>query len=143
MSSDDEGQPLSIDSDAESASPDLPAFLARPEGAPVYHGFRVLEGAVVDGFTFGTITAIDSEGTDLGDAFVIAPDGSRCGLVWDVADEPYVRECRGFEPGRWGVWYVGFPFVIRSTEDARRNLEAILPLLRPKWEAWRAAGYGT
>ena len=29
------GRPLRLDPDAESADPDKPAFLARPEGAPV------------------------------------------------------------------------------------------------------------
>jgi hypothetical protein len=33
------GRPLAVDRQAESADPGLPAFLARPPGAPVYHGF--------------------------------------------------------------------------------------------------------
>lgn len=35
------GRPLAIDHKAASASPTEPAFIARPEGAPVYHGFVV------------------------------------------------------------------------------------------------------
>jgi hypothetical protein len=27
-----------------------------------------------------------------GDAFVIAPDGSRAGLVWEASDKPYFQE---------------------------------------------------
>jgi hypothetical protein len=37
------GVPLSLDPEAGSADPTLPAFLARPQVAPVYHGFPLLE----------------------------------------------------------------------------------------------------
>jgi len=50
------GQPLAIDATAQSASPTEPAFIARPEGAPVYYGFVVLDDVAVDGFTLGKIT---------------------------------------------------------------------------------------
>ena len=36
------GRPLAIDATAQSASPTEPAFVARPEDAPVYHGFVFL-----------------------------------------------------------------------------------------------------
>ena len=142
MSGRDDGRRLSVDAGAESAAPGLPAFLARSAGAPVYHGFTVLDDVSVEGFLFGTITEIDPAGDDAGDAFVVAPDGSRCGLVWEVRSEPAVEEIIGFEERSWGVWGVGFPHPIASPQDARRNLEAVLPLLRPKWEAWRDAGFG-
>ena len=35
-----QGRPLAIDSKAASASQTEPAFVARPEGAPVYYGFE-------------------------------------------------------------------------------------------------------
>jgi hypothetical protein len=54
------GRPLAIDGKAESASPTEPAFIARPEGAPVYHGFVVLDEISVDGFTLGKITNLGS-----------------------------------------------------------------------------------
>ena len=47
------GRPLAIDATARSASPTEAAFLALPEGAPVYHGFDVLDDVVADGFTLG------------------------------------------------------------------------------------------
>jgi hypothetical protein len=71
------GLPLALDPKAASASNAEPAFIARPAGAPVYHGFVVLEDVVVDGFTLGTITNFELKPADDGDAFVIAPDGSR------------------------------------------------------------------
>jgi hypothetical protein len=68
---DDPGLPLSLDADAKRASPELPAFLARPEGEPVYHGFQMLEGVEVDGFHLGTISALGP--AEYGDAFIVAP----------------------------------------------------------------------
>jgi hypothetical protein len=82
-----QGHPLALGPNARSASPTEPAFIARPEGAPVYHGFQVLPDVVVEGFTFGTITDFEAGPCDAGDAFVIAPDGSRAGLVWEVFSE--------------------------------------------------------
>ena len=78
------GRPLAIDATAQSASPTEPAFIARPEGAPVYYGFVVLHDVTVDGFTLGKITDFEAEPCDEGDAFVIAPDGGRAGLGWEV-----------------------------------------------------------
>jgi hypothetical protein len=50
------GRPLAVDNKAKSASPTEPAFVARPEGASVYHGFVVLDDVTGDGFTLGQIT---------------------------------------------------------------------------------------
>lgn len=131
------GRPLAIDVNARSASRAEPAFIAKPEGAPVYHGFQVLEDVVVDGFQFGKITDFEAEPSQEGDAFVIAPDNSRAGLVWEVADKVSVSQIIPLEPGRWGVWAVSFPNAMNSRENVRRNLELILPTLKQKWEEWR------
>jgi hypothetical protein len=133
------GHPLTFDPEAASADPGLPGFLARPEGTPVYYGFRILADVAVDGFQFGTISDFEAEeDPTAGDAFVVAPDASRAGLVWERASEPYVREIFPLEPDRWGVWAVGFPYPMRTRWDARRNLEAVLPLLKEQWERWRS-----
>jgi hypothetical protein len=108
------GRPLAIDRNAISASSTEPAFVARPKGAPVYHGFVVLEDVSVESFTFGAITDFEAEPSDTGDAFVVAPDGSRAGLVWEVSPTQYVKEIRPFEPDRWGVWAVSFPHPMES-----------------------------
>ena len=131
---------LSLDADAESADEALPAFLARPENTPVYHGFQVLEDVEVDGFRMGTISALGP--ADFGDAFIIAPDDSRAGLVWEVGDREQIWEVCPFGPARWGVWGVEFPHRMRSSEDARRNLEALVPRLRDKWQEWKAQQTG-
>ena len=133
------GLPITLDVNAESASPDLPAFLARPKGAPVYHGFLLLEDVSADGFTFGTITDFESEETNCGDAFVVAPDNTRAGLVWEIAAKPFFEEIVEPTDERWGVYEVGFSGPMRTREDARRNLRAILPKLKDCWERWLKA----
>jgi len=87
----------------------------------VYHGFVVLDGVVVDGFTLGKITDWEAEPCETGDAFVIAPDGSRAGLVWQVCDPPYFQEVMPTEATRWGVWGVGFLLPMISRENAHHG----------------------
>jgi hypothetical protein len=139
----DRGRPVHLDPDAESADPELPAFLARPAGAPPYHGFPVLD-VEVDGFRLGAISGFafddpDEDGT-CGDAFVIGPDGRRAGLIWEVERGPDFAPApgEGGEPlssdRRVGVYNVSFPRPMRSLEDARANLAAIVSRLREEWE---------
>jgi hypothetical protein len=132
------GRPLAIDATAHSASPTEPAFIARPEGAPVYYGFVVLDDVTVDDFTLGKITDFEAEPCDEGDAFVIAPDGSRAGLVWEIREPPYFSEVAPFETGRWGVWGIGFRLPMNGRVNARRNLESILPELKMRWAEWKS-----
>jgi hypothetical protein len=131
------GRPIAADPNAPSTEPGVPAFIAKLQGAPVYFGFAVLEDVVVEGFTLGEIADFEAEPTDYGDSFVIAPDGSRCGLVWEVTDSSYFQQVISPEMGRWGVWGVSFPFPMDSRTNARRNLESILPKLKKEWMAWR------
>ena len=132
------GRALHLDPNATSADPKMPGFLARPEGAPLYHGFPILESSAVDGFQLGMITDFMKEPSTAGDAFVVAPDNSRAGLVWESeVAEPYFREVHAPEADRWGVWAVGLAVPLRSEEDAREYLRALVVELRPRWEAWR------
>jgi hypothetical protein len=104
-----EGVPLRLDTQARSAVPYLPAFLARPKDAPVYHGFPMLENSRTDdGWCFGTISEPDcSEGRDWGDAFVVAPDGSRAGIFWEVG-APGMQVSLPPHETRWSVFQIGF-----------------------------------
>lgn len=137
MSALERGRAIVVDHTAESASSTLPAFLAKPKGAPVYHGFKILDDVTVDGFTFGAITDFEAHPSNEGDAFVIAPDSSRAGLVWTHSSEPrFVQLCAPSED-RWGVFEVAFPYEMTSRENVKLNLENIIPQLRPKWEQWR------
>jgi hypothetical protein len=131
------GRPLAIDHTAASASQNEPGFIAPPPGAPVYHGFQILSGVTADGFTFGKITDFEAEPCDYGDAFVVAPDNSRAGLVWEVSEKPYFQEVCALEPDRWGVWGVSFPHPMENHDNVRSNLESILPELKKRWEEWR------
>jgi hypothetical protein len=119
--------------------PPYPERLSEETDAPPYSGFPVFDDVALDGFKFGAITDFEAEDAPTnGDAFVEAPDGSRAGLVWELASEAYVEEIIPPEPDRWGVWDVGFPYPMQTRNDARRNLVAILPHLKEKWEQWRA-----
>jgi hypothetical protein len=132
-------RPLRLDPDATSASPDEPAFVARPEGAPIYYGFPIVESSELDGFRFGMITDFEAEPGTCGDAFVVAPDDSRAGLVWESElDEPYFNEVLPPDADRWGVWAVGSRSALRSEGDAREFLRSCLPELRARWESWNA-----
>jgi hypothetical protein len=131
------GRPLGLDPLVEGSLQTEPGFIARPAGAPVYHGCEVLSDVVVRGFTFGKITDFEIEICDEGDAFVVAPDNSRAGLVWEISDKPYFQEISVPEAERWGVWGVSFTNAMTSRGNVRKNLESILPELKKHWEEWR------
>ena len=114
--------------------------MARPPDAPVYHGFPVVDGAEAGGFRLGMITDFLSEPAREGDAYVIAPDGNRAGLVWQSGCASYLEEVVAPEHDRWGVWAVGLPMPMTTAEEARSYLAALLPQLRRQWKSWRDAG---
>jgi hypothetical protein len=125
-----DGKAIRTDNEARSADASLPAFLARPGDAPVYHGFPLVEESRTDGWCYGAITEFeDPEGCDAGDGFVVAPDGSRAGLVWSVGAFPTETVCEP-DKGRWGVYAVAFPRAVRNVDDLVACFRAILPELR-------------
>jgi hypothetical protein len=125
-----DGRPIRLDETAQSADPALPAFLARPAGAPVYHGFPVVPETLTDGWVYGAITDyLDPDGADGGDGYVIAPDGRRAGLVW-AADEGAFAEISPPDQGRWGVYAVWFPKPVRTLEDLIECFRHVLPDLQ-------------
>ncbi|HEY4361540.1 MAG TPA: hypothetical protein VGN17_11235 [Bryobacteraceae bacterium] len=131
------GRLLAIDYTAKSTKKEVPGFLSKPPGAPVYHGFRILTDVEVDGFLFGMITDFEAGESNEGDAFVVAPDNSRAGLVWSVGHEQNFTEILPIAEDRWGVWLVSFPYPMTTHDHVRLNLRAILPLLKPNWERWK------
>jgi len=119
-----------IDPTAQSANDRLPAFLARPTGAPVYHGFPLVEETRTDGWCYGAITVFaEPGGCVAGDGFVVAPDGSRAGLVWSVGDFETKVVCEA-TPDRWGVYSIAFPRAIRTVDDLKDCFCAVLPELK-------------
>jgi hypothetical protein len=128
---------LLTDKQASSANPNLPAFLARPDGAPVYHGFPLVEETRTRGWCFGAITEFENlEGCEYGDGFVIAPDGSRAGIVWEVGEQE-IQEVLPPDAERWGVYGVWFPRVVRTIDDLIFNFRYVLPALEKKYEEVR------
>ena len=127
---------LHLDLTAESADPDLLPFMSPPEGAPPYYGFGVAD-VEHDGFRLGLISSpfSDGEAAHNGDGFVVAPDGSRAGLVWKV-DEPYVFRTVPDTDHRWGVWLVGLAEPLVDEAAASRAFAQMVDELRPHWEQW-------
>jgi hypothetical protein len=123
---------LMLDPSAASASADAPAFLSRPLGAPVYHGFPLVPETSIDGWCYGAITAFtDASGCTEGDGFVQAPDGTRAGLVWDVGVGE-MQEISRPDRERWGVYQVWFPRAVHNLHDLCDCFAHILPALRAK-----------
>jgi len=125
-----EGKPLRLDAQAQSSSHELPAFLARPAGAPVYHGFPLVEETLTEGWCYGAITEFqEPDGCTEGDGFVVAPDGSRAGLVWAVGNFD-TQELSPPDVRRWGVYSIAFPRSVRTTADLVECFRAVLPELK-------------
>jgi hypothetical protein len=134
------GYPAMVDPLAESTSVELPAFIAIPAGAPVYHGFPLIAGSEIDGWVFGVITSpVGAEPREWGDAYVVAPDGSRAGIVWSASSDPQPRVICEPDAGRWGVYGLRFRHPVRSEQDLVRNLHEWLPQLKAFYQAAETA----
>ena len=118
---------LTLDPTANSTDPSKPAFLAKPAGTPVYHGFVVVPETYIDGWVLGEITPFLGE--ENGDGFAVAPDGSQAGLVWEVGEGEFT-EIMPATAERWGVYAVWFPQAMKTVEDLIANFRVVLPGLR-------------
>lgn len=120
-----QGRAILIDAAAASANPELPAFLARPEGAPVYHGFPLVEQSAIDGWVLGLISDYGDPDAHYGDGCAVAPDGSRCGLVWECcSDAPTFGVVLQPGPARWGVYSAVLAIPFHGPGDAKAFLAA-------------------
>lgn len=123
-------KPIPPDPAFGSTNAEQPANLSRTTGTPVYHGFVVVPETCTDGWCMGVISDYeDPDGVDAGDAYVIAPDGTRADLVWGVGVEP-ILEILPPDEERWGVYAVCFPHVVRDTADLTNAFRALLPSLK-------------
>jgi hypothetical protein len=133
-------RPIVYDPDAASSKTDEPAFIARPEGCPVYHGFMVIEESETEGWRYGAISAFeDAQNEEEGDGFIIAPDGSRAGVAWAI-DTPDFYMIMPPDEGRWGVYGVCFPKTVSSRDDLIMNFRAVLPLFKRQYDLIRTNG---
>lgn len=92
--------------------------------------------ATADGFSLGMFVSYD----DCGDAWITAPDGSSCSLIWETGEPAYFKV--SIEPdlqGRWGTFAVQLPMPLTTDREAEDYLRALLPELRPRWEEWAKA----
>lgn len=125
---------LVLDEEAESASAELPAFLSRPRGTPVYHGFPLVEETWTDGWCYGAITEFNEpechpNGCESGDGYVQAPDGSRAGLVWSTGTFAALEVC-ALDEKSWGVYEIAFPKPVRNVHDLVECFRSVLPELQ-------------
>ena len=127
------GRRITNDPDASSSDHSLPGFLARPAGSPVYHGFVIVPETWIETSCLGSITEFEHPvGCTSGDAFVIAPDGARAGLVWEVGSDP-LQEILAPDSERWGVYAIWFPRPTRTVEDLVNNFRFVLPQLKEQY----------
>lgn len=135
---------LALDLTAQTDDETVLPFMAPPKGSQPYHGFKVLKNVTHEGFTFGAITDfVKRPGLVTGDAFIVAPDGSRAGLEWRLSNECYLLEMAPFTEVRWGVWMGGVRHPMIDEDAALKNLVEMVPLFKEKWMAWREGSWST
>jgi hypothetical protein len=110
-------------------------------GTSIYHGFVVVPETCTDGWCLGTMSEFeDPAGCTGGDAFVVAPDGSRAGLLWEVGTEP-LQEILPPDAERWGVYSIGFPRATRNVADLVAAFRAVLPQIQQKYRELKNVAY--
>jgi hypothetical protein len=99
----------------------------------VYDGFPLVPESEIGGWCYGAITEFeDPNGCEFGDGYVVAPDGSRAGLVWNVGEGELQTVC-GPDESRWGVYEVWFPRTVKTKDDLVSNFRHVLPDLKKKY----------
>lgn len=100
----------------------------------IYFEIPVLPGVELEGWRLGLYTnSIDVDAT-AGDAYLVAPDGRRCGLVWRIAQPSWFVSLIGPNEHRFGTFEVACAHGPTSTHEARRFIAELLPDVRREWE---------
>lgn len=94
-----------------------------------YEGYPLLPETEWEGFVFGTITPLEP-GRQAGGGFLQGPDGSRCGLQWELSESPFIMRIEGPDAERWGVYRVGFTRPVGRIADLVFNLGEVMPKLK-------------
>ena len=100
------------------------------EHPPIVHGIPVVPETKCEGWYYGAITEfIEPDGCEDGDGYVVAPDGTCAGLVWEVGEGEFT-EILPPDEERWGVYAVWFPRPVHTVEDLMFNFRFVLPDLQ-------------
>ena len=94
-----------------------------------YESFSLKGEVEIDGWKFcAFMEYVDKDG---GDAYVIAPDGQRAGIVWGGESFPNKAIIEPEDDqDRWGVHSLKFKLPMKNLEDLRKNFESALPYLK-------------
>ena len=76
------------------------------------------------------------EGRKCGDAFVVAPDDSRAGIIWDVCADGMEVSIPP-EEDRWGVYCLRLERPVRNEQELVEQLQGWLPELRRLHRQWQ------
>jgi hypothetical protein len=86
----------------------------------------------------------ETQPSTYGDAFIVAPDDTRAGIVWEVGEQFAVERLLPPKDTRYGVWNVTLPEPLSTDrEGLKRNLALMVEALRAGWEQWAAEGIAT
>ena len=100
----------------------------------IFNNNSLIKETEIEGFIYGEYTDhfdFDEEvGCTFGDGFVQAPDRTIAGIIWEVADQPYLSICMEPEKDRWGVYNVWFVKPIKTIDDLVYNIKIIFPLIK-------------
>lgn len=92
--------------------------------------------AEVDGFLLVMFVSYETHG----EALVRGPDGGLATLVWSSGGPYELRALTdSWTDTRWGSFAATVPLPLTTDAEAAEYLRALLPDLRPRWEAWRRA----
>lgn len=102
-----------------------------PSERRAYSGWPVIDASETDGWYYGEITGLcdDPKGCTSGDGFVVAPDGGRAGIAWEVGAFSVLEVLPPSEQS-WGVYNVAFPHPVRDLADLVACFRAVLPDLQ-------------
>lgn len=97
-------------------------------------GFPLVEETRTDGWCYGAITEFNEpechpNGCESGDGYVVAPDGSRIGLVWSTGTFA-AKWTRPLGDQSTGVYEAAFPKPVKNLHDLVECFRSVVPQLQ-------------
>lgn len=98
-----------------------------------YDGFPLVEETRTDGWCYSAITEFNEpechpNGCESGNGYVVAPDGSRIGLVWSTGT--FAAKWVQLDEQTPGSFEVAFPKPVRNLHDLVECFKSIVPQLQ-------------